>query len=175
MRLLKGFVCIVLWILKALWIVLSEAVSILRRKKRLECSGEFYHRFMYIAPSSDYQLLTLNQAFKVILRKFWGRFWCSRVRMMYFFKRLMNIHSNQPILYYGFKLSSILSLKRPLTHYWTSPLKSPFFPAPSFHAHTHCHCHSLSLSLAPSIPSFIHIRYQFLARLVKDLIATLEE
>ena len=125
------------------------------KKKRLECSWEFYHRFMFIAPSSDYQLLTLNQPFKVILRKFEVVFWCSRVRMMYFFKRLMNIHSNQPILYYGFRLSSILPLKRPLTHYWTSPLKSPFFPAPSFHARsTHCHCHSLSLSC--SVHPFFH-------------------
>ena len=31
---------------------------------------EFYHRFMYIAPSSDSSLLTLNLLFKVILKRF---------------------------------------------------------------------------------------------------------
>ena len=29
-----------------------------------------YHRFMYIAPSSDHALLNLNLPFKLILRRF---------------------------------------------------------------------------------------------------------
>ena len=37
---------------------------------------EFYHRFMYIAPSSDHSLLIPNLPFKVILRKFEVVFWC---------------------------------------------------------------------------------------------------
>ena len=37
---------------------------------------DFYHRFVYIASSSDHSLLTLNLPFKVILRKFEVVFWC---------------------------------------------------------------------------------------------------
>ena len=37
---------------------------------------EFYHRFMYIAPSSDHLLLTVIPPFKVILRRFEVVFWC---------------------------------------------------------------------------------------------------
>ena len=37
---------------------------------------EFYHRFMYLAPSSDCSLLTLSLPFKVILRRFEVVFWC---------------------------------------------------------------------------------------------------
>ena len=57
-----GFVYKVLSILKALWIILSETISILRKleekKKKnlkfLRCPWKFDHRFMYIAPSSDH-------------------------------------------------------------------------------------------------------------------------
>ena len=71
-----GFVYRVLWILKALWIVLSETINILRnlhKKKRTYSFGmpqEFYHRFMYIAPSSGEPLPNLNLPFKWILWRF---------------------------------------------------------------------------------------------------------
>ena len=67
----------------------------------LTISG-FYHRVMFIAPSSDHSLLTLNLSFKVILRKL--RL-CSNVwnENAADFKRLMKIHLNPPVLYYGFK------------------------------------------------------------------------
>ena len=65
-----GYVYIdrVLWILKALWIVLSETINILRNLKKENggCPQEVYHRFMYQASSSDNSLLTLNLPFKVI-------------------------------------------------------------------------------------------------------------
>ena len=38
--------------------MLSENINILRRKK-IGMLLEFYHRFMYISPSSDHELLTL--------------------------------------------------------------------------------------------------------------------
>ena len=34
------------------------------------CPQELYHRFMYIAPSSDHLWLTYNLLFKVILERF---------------------------------------------------------------------------------------------------------
>ena len=37
---------------------------------------EIYYKFMYIAPSSDWSLLTLDLPFKVILRRFKVVFWC---------------------------------------------------------------------------------------------------
>ena len=40
------------------------------------CHQKVYHRFMYIAPSSDHSLLTPNLPFKVILREFEVVFWC---------------------------------------------------------------------------------------------------
>ena len=50
----------VLWVLKALWIVLSETINILRNLHKaniLGMSRKFYQRFMYIAPSSGYALI----------------------------------------------------------------------------------------------------------------------
>ena len=41
--------------------------------------------------------------FKLILRRCEVVFLMSGVRMLHFFERLMEIHSNLPILYYGFK------------------------------------------------------------------------
>ena len=56
-----------------MWFVLSETIDILRNlhQKKLTFSGcprEFYHRFIYIAPSSDLSLLSLN----VPLKWFYG-------------------------------------------------------------------------------------------------------
>ena len=71
-----GFVYRILLALKALWIVLSEPISILRKlhktnyiqdapppKKR----NKHYYRFMYIAPSSGRELLNFNLLFKAIV------------------------------------------------------------------------------------------------------------
>ena len=59
-----GFVYRVLQILKALWMVMSEAINILRNLHTffffLGGGCEFYHRLMYIAPSSDSSLQTHN-------------------------------------------------------------------------------------------------------------------
>ena len=62
-------------VLKALKIILSETINILRKLKKkkltfLGCPRKFYHRVMYIAPSSGHILLNLNFPFKVILRRF---------------------------------------------------------------------------------------------------------
>ena len=54
---------------------------------------EFYHRFMYIAPSNDHLLLTHNLPFKVILRRFEIVFWCLEWECC-----TLKINSNPPIL-----------------------------------------------------------------------------
>ena len=74
-----GFVYRVLWVVKALWIVLSETINILRNLQKqtfLGCPREFCHMFIYIAPSRGHSLLTPSLPFKVILRRFEVVFWC---------------------------------------------------------------------------------------------------
>ena len=64
---------------------------------------KFYHRAMYIAPSRDHILLNLNMLFKLIIRRSeFSDVWNENAALV---KRLMEIHSNPPILYmyYGFK------------------------------------------------------------------------
>ena len=76
-----GFVYRVLWILKALWIDLPETINILRKLQENKISGcprKFYHRFMYIAPSSGELLPNFNLLFKGILRRFEVIFWCLK-------------------------------------------------------------------------------------------------
>ena len=46
------------------------------KKKNSGYPREFYHRFMYIAPSTDHSLIILNLPFQVILSKFEVVFWC---------------------------------------------------------------------------------------------------
>ena len=71
-----GFVYRVLWILKALWVVLSETFKVLGGGGG-GCPWEFYHRFMYISPSSDHSLLIFILSFKVIVsRVFEVVLWC---------------------------------------------------------------------------------------------------
>ena len=71
---------IVLWILKAVWVVLSETINNLKNLKK----KQFYHRFMHRAPSSDHSLLTL----KLTLNWFYGslKFSMTGARMMSFSK-----------------------------------------------------------------------------------------
>ena len=76
---LYGFVYRVLWILKALWIILSETINILRNLHTLtkfRCHREFSHTLMYIAPSSGHSLITPKLSFKFILMKFEVVFCC---------------------------------------------------------------------------------------------------
>ena len=54
--------------------------------------GAFYHRFMFIAPSSDHSLLTLNLPFKVILRRFEVVFWCLECECCTFQKTRWKLH-----------------------------------------------------------------------------------
>ena len=60
---------------------------------------KIYHRLMYIAPSSGHILLNLNLPFKLILKRFEvvSDVWSENVAL---FERLMEIHSNPPILHY---------------------------------------------------------------------------
>ena len=71
--------------------VLSETINILKickQNKFLGCPSEFYYKFMYIAPSGDHSLLTLNLPFQVILRRFEVVFCCLDfgMRMLHFSK-----------------------------------------------------------------------------------------
>ena len=67
--------------------------------------GHVDRGFMYIVPCSGEPLLNLNFLFKWILRRFevdsdvWSH--CENAAL---FKISMKIHSNPPILYYGFKM-----------------------------------------------------------------------
>ena len=100
--------------------VLSETINILRnwKKKYLGGPKEVYHRFKYIAPSSDLSLLTHNLAFKVILRRFEVVFWCLEweIENAALFKRLTKINSNLPmiILYYDFNNDKYIMYYRPV-------------------------------------------------------------
>ena len=58
---------------------------------------------MYIAPSSGHISLNCNMPFKLILRRCEVVFWCLEWEYCTFSKTEMEIHSNPPILYYGFK------------------------------------------------------------------------
>ena len=59
------------------------------------CPRKFYHRVMYRAPSSGHISLNFNMPFKLILRRFWGCFLMSGVRMLHFLKdwwKFIQIH-----------------------------------------------------------------------------------
>ena len=82
-----GFIYRVVWILRPLWIILSEIIKILRNlhppkkikpTQFLGCLQKYCHtcRFIYIAPSSNCSLVTLTLPFQVILRRFEVLFWC---------------------------------------------------------------------------------------------------
>ena len=104
-----SFVYRVSWILKDLWTVLSETINILRNLHKQKNFFFFlgggpwkcYHRFMYIAPSSDHSLLVINLPFKLILRRFEFCFLMSGVGMLHFSKdwwKFIQIHQ-----YYSFQ------------------------------------------------------------------------
>ena len=127
---LMGFVYRVVGVLKALWIFLSETVNFLRK---LHLTKHFWDApenstMMYIAPSSGHISLNFNRPFQLILRWFEVAFWClGWSENAALFERLMEIHSNPPILYYGFntmilaqkfqdhKCYTTLSIKRNLS------------------------------------------------------------
>ena len=104
----------VLWILKPceLFCLKPSIVWKICKKKTthkfLGWPGECYHRFMYIALSTDNSLLTLKLPFKVILSICEVVVWCMEWEWCTF-KRLMKIDPNPPILYHGFK--NLLDMK----------------------------------------------------------------
>ena len=86
-----GFVYRVVWDLKALWIFLSETINFLRKLQSIKltfsgCPRKFYHRVMYIAPSSGHIALNCNMPFKLILRRFEVVFWCLEWECCTFWK-----------------------------------------------------------------------------------------
>ena len=86
---LMAFVYRVLWILKALWIVLSETIHILRKLKNITfwgCPRNFYHRFMYIPPSSGEPLPHINLPLNGFVRRFEVVFWCLEWECCTFWK-----------------------------------------------------------------------------------------
>ena len=96
---LMGFVYRVVRVLKALCIFLSETINFLRNCIKLTflgCPRKFYHRGMYIAPSSGHISLNFNMLFKLILRRFEVVFSCLEWECCTFWK----IDGN-----YGFNLA----------------------------------------------------------------------
>ena len=86
---LMGLVYRVVRVLKALWIFLSETINFLRKLHKTNFFGmplQFYHRVMYIAPSSGHISLNLNMPFKLILRRFEVIFWCLEWECCTFWK-----------------------------------------------------------------------------------------
>ena len=90
-----------------MWILSWNLINIFKfqicppppKKKMGGHTQEFYHSFMYIAPSSGHSLLNLEVHFKLILRRFDVTFWClERVCYRYLWK-LGEIHSNPRILH----------------------------------------------------------------------------
>ena len=97
---------IVIWVLKALWIILSETINIWRKLHKTKYFGmppKFYHRVMYIAPSSGHEWLNLYLPFSLILRRFEVVFWCLEWECCTFWK----IEGN------SFKSTNTMALKVP--------------------------------------------------------------
>ena len=95
---LMGVVYRVVRVLKALWIYLTFS----------GCPRKFYHRVMYIAPSSGHISLNFNVPFKLILRRFELVFWCLEWECCTFFKdwwKLIQIHQ-----YYTMALTEFTSV-----------------------------------------------------------------
>ena len=116
-----GFVYRVAWVLKALWIILSETINILRKLQKITFSGcppKFYHILMYIAPSSGHILLNLYFHFKfILLKEVWGCFLMSGVRMLHFLKdwwKFIQIHQ-----YYT------MALRQSWIQWWKMPVSVP--------------------------------------------------
>ena len=81
------------------------------KQKFSGCPWKFSHRVMYIAPSSGHISLNFNIPFKLFLMRFEVVFWCLERGCCFFWERLMAIHSNSPILYYGFKILELLPVQ----------------------------------------------------------------
>ena len=79
---------IVIWVLKALWIISSKTIKI-------GIPPKFYHRVMHIAPSSGHEWLNLNLPFTLISKEVWGCSLMSGVRILQFLKdwwKFIQIH-----------------------------------------------------------------------------------
>ena len=86
---LMGSVYRVIWVLKALWIFLSETINFLRKVHKTNIFGmppKFYHRVMYIASSSGHISMKFNMPFKFILRRFEVVLWCLEWECLTFWK-----------------------------------------------------------------------------------------
>ena len=70
----------------------------------------FYHRCVYIAPSSDHSLLTSNLLFTVILRKFEVVFWCLEWECCTFQKIDLCIQIHQYMYYTMALIARFLSI-----------------------------------------------------------------
>ena len=92
-----GFVYRVVRVLEALWIVLSETIKVLRKLHKTNIFGmppTFYHRVMYIAPSSGHILLNVHLPLKLI-KEVCSCFLMSGVRMLHLFTdwwKFLQIH-----------------------------------------------------------------------------------
>ena len=103
-----NFVYRVLWILKAVWIVLSETINILRNlpppPKKRGMPPIILPYIYVIAPSSDHSFLSLNLPFKLM----------SGVRILHFSKdwwKFFQIHQYYAMAIYNHSVSLLLILR----------------------------------------------------------------
>ena len=104
---LMAFICRVVWVLKALWIFLSDTINFLRKLHKtihFRDAPENSIIVMYIAPSSGHISLKFDMPFKLILRSFEIVFWCMEWECCTFCKIDGNsFKSTNTTIYYGFK------------------------------------------------------------------------
>ena len=77
---------------------------------------------MYIDPSSGHSLLSLNLPFKLVLRSVWSE-------NAALFERLLEIHSNPPILYYGFNIQLTNWILSNGKFYYRDVIKNDHYPS----------------------------------------------
>ena len=87
---LMGFVYRVVWVLKSpvdLFVWNHQFSEKIAKLKFSGCPRKFYHRIIYIAPSSGHISLNFNMPFKLILRRFEVIFWCLEWECCTFWKK----------------------------------------------------------------------------------------
>ena len=108
---------VIVWVLKALWIVLSETIHIFRKLHKMATKiwPLIYVHVYTLAPSSGHILLNLYLPFKLNLTRFEVAFLMSGVRMLHFLKDLWKfiwIHQYYTMALTIITLFKALSLKQ---------------------------------------------------------------
>ena len=153
-----GFVLIyrVVWALKALWIISSETINILRklrRKKKLGCPRKCFHRVMYIAPSSGHEWLNLNLSLELILMRFEAVFWCLEWQCCTF-EQIDEKSFKSTNWYYAMAWKSVrMSWRLEVTG-----RSVEFFPRSTMYLEMYCNMSRLYINTRRSkLPFYVHV------------------